>query len=298
MAYFITYDADRPKGMPPICLFSDLNHPPRRDYIKHLPYSEEDSRRLGGRVQAYSFWTSPDPTKPPIQVGASPDRTADGAALFGYAFKSAWEPDESDAAAEAYRHPHSFYFSGFPGDPPNAPIVSQYFTKFAMIKPDPAQTWDVVAKLIGSNQPVPACSLFGPTSGDPLGAAGSPWPGPERMEGSTARARAWRMRRHDRAGTGGHSGGPAGPGSAGITAVNRRRSCSSGRVLAFAGGGPAWATVRPTAMYRPEVGRTGAGLMPGSSTSRPPCSISSPAGHRPCSLDCFGASSVGRRWHW
>jgi len=160
MAYFITYDVDRPKGMPPFCLFSDLNHPPRRDYIKHLPYSAEDSQRLGGRVQAYSFWASPDPTKPPIQVGASPDRSTDGAALFGYAFKSTWEPDEFDKTAEPYRHPHSFYFSGFPADPPDAPIVSQYFTKFAMIKPDPAKTWDLVAKLI-SGKPAPACNLFG-----------------------------------------------------------------------------------------------------------------------------------------
>jgi hypothetical protein len=167
MAYFITCDEDRPKGMPRVCFFSNLNHPPRRDYIKHLPYSAEDSRRLGGRVQAYSFWASPDPAKPPIQVGASPDRTADGAALFGYAFKSDWEPDAFDKA-ESYRHPHSFYFSGFPGDPPNAPIVSQYFTRFAMIKPDPAQTWDVVAELI-DGQTVPVCNLFGPT-----GAAADP----------------------------------------------------------------------------------------------------------------------------
>ena len=57
-----------PAGMPPICLFSDLNHPPRRDFIKHLPYSPGDSQRLGGRVQAYSFWTNPDASKPPIQI--------------------------------------------------------------------------------------------------------------------------------------------------------------------------------------------------------------------------------------
>jgi hypothetical protein len=158
-AYFITYDQDRPKGMPPICLFSDLNHPPRRDFIKHLPYSRGDSQQLGGRVQGYSFWTNPDPNKPPVQVGASPDRTADGAILFGYAFESTWEPDAADKAAAAYRHPHSFYFSGYPLTPPNAPIVSQNYIEFAMIRPDPATTWDLVAKT-AAGKPIPACSLF------------------------------------------------------------------------------------------------------------------------------------------
>jgi hypothetical protein len=159
-AYFITYEKDRPAGMPPICLFSDLNHPLRRDFIKHLPYSSGDSQRLGGRVQAYSFWTSPDPSKPPIQVGASPDKTADGGVLFGYAFRSAWEPDAAEATAAPYRHPHSFYFSGYPLSPPNAPIVSQFFTDFAMIRPDPAKTWDMVAELSGGRD-IPSCNLFG-----------------------------------------------------------------------------------------------------------------------------------------
>ena len=159
-AYFITYDKDRPAGMPPICLFSELNHPPRRDFIKHLPFSKGDSDQLGGRIQGYSFWTNPDPTKPPIQVGVSPDRTADGAVLFGYAFKSAWEPDAVDKEAAPYRHPHSFYFSGYPLTPPNAPMVAQIFTEFAMIRPDPANTWDLVAKLSGG-KPLPNCSLFG-----------------------------------------------------------------------------------------------------------------------------------------
>ena len=53
-AYFLTFEKDRPKGMPPICLFSELNHPPSRDFIKHLPYSLSDSQRLGGKVQGYS----------------------------------------------------------------------------------------------------------------------------------------------------------------------------------------------------------------------------------------------------
>lgn len=160
-AYFLTYDKDRPKGMTPICMFSDLNHPPRRDFIKHLPYSIGDSQRLGGRVQGYSFWTNPDPTKQPIQVGASPDRTADGAILFGYAFHSAWEPDAADRSAAPYRRPHSFYFSGYPLTPPHAPIVSQNFTEFAMIRPNPAETWDLVAKFSGGEAIPPACKLFG-----------------------------------------------------------------------------------------------------------------------------------------
>lgn len=157
--YFITYEKDRPEGMPSICLFSDLNHPPRRDFIKHLPYSEGDSQRLDGRIQGYSFWTNPDPNKPPIQVGVSPDRTADRAILFGYAFHSTWEPDAFDKTALPYRHPHSFYFSGYPLDPPNAPIVSQNYTEFSMIRPNPAKTWDLVAAMSGGKE-IPSCHLF------------------------------------------------------------------------------------------------------------------------------------------
>jgi hypothetical protein len=160
-AYFLTYEKDRPKGMPPICMFSDLNHPPRRDFIKHLPYSPGDSQRLGGSVQGYSFWTNPDSTKPPIQVGASPDRTKDRAILFGYAFHSDYQPDAVVKSAPPYRHPHSFYFSGYPLDPPNAPIVSQNYTEFAMIRPDPAETWDLVAKYSAGHPIPPACNLFG-----------------------------------------------------------------------------------------------------------------------------------------
>ena len=159
-AFFITYDSDRPKGMPPICLFSDLNWSPRRDFIKHLPYSKGDSERLGGRVQAYSFWTNSEAGKPPMQVGVSPDRTADGGILFGYAFNSTWQPDAAEKSAKPYRHPHSFYFSGYPGTPPNAPIVSQNYTEFAMIRPDPAKTWDLVANL-SQGLELPTCKLFG-----------------------------------------------------------------------------------------------------------------------------------------
>jgi hypothetical protein len=159
-AYFLTYEKDRPKGMLPICLFSNLNHPPRRDFIKHLPYSRGDSERLGGRVQGYSFWTSPDDRKLPIQTGASPDRTQEGGVLFGYAFYSKWEADGADPTAKPYRHAHSFYFSGRPTNPPNAPIVSQYFTDYLMIKPDPAKTWDLVRQFAGGKE-IPSCNLFG-----------------------------------------------------------------------------------------------------------------------------------------
>jgi len=40
-AYFVTYD-DRPKWMPPVCVFSLDNAPPARDFVKHLPYSKQD----------------------------------------------------------------------------------------------------------------------------------------------------------------------------------------------------------------------------------------------------------------
>lgn len=167
-AYFLTYEKDRPKGMPPICLFSPLNHPPRRDFIKHLPYSSGDSQKLGGRIQGYSFWTNPDRSKPPIQVGVSPDRTADGAILFGYAFYSEYTADAGELCVPPYRHPQSFYFSGFPGNPPNAPIVSQNYTEFAMIRPNPGETWDQVARASGG-KPIPnLCDLFGSSAADTI----------------------------------------------------------------------------------------------------------------------------------
>jgi hypothetical protein len=70
-AFFVTYSQDQPKGMPPVCLFSQLNHPPRPDFISHLPYSPGDSARLGNRVQGYSFWVEGASGKP-IQVGVQP----------------------------------------------------------------------------------------------------------------------------------------------------------------------------------------------------------------------------------
>jgi hypothetical protein len=47
--------------------------------------------------------------------------------------------------------------------PANAPIVSQNYTNFAMIKPDPKTTWDQVNKL--DPKTLPACQLFNPPSG-------------------------------------------------------------------------------------------------------------------------------------
>jgi hypothetical protein len=161
-AFFVTYDQDRPKWMPPVCLFSPLNHPPRTDFISHLPYSPDDSARLKNRVQGYSFWIDAASGKP-IQVGVSPDRTNDRAIMFGYAFASAPTSDRIDRTAKPYRHPQSFYFSGYPLAPANAAIVSQNYTNFAIIKPDPAKTWDIVGKL--DSKTLPPCQLVNPPSG-------------------------------------------------------------------------------------------------------------------------------------
>lgn len=175
IAYFVTYPSDRPKGMPPVCLFSDVNHPPRQDFIIHLPYSRADSERLHGRIQGYSFWVS-GKTGKPIQVGVSPDRTAEKAIMFGYAFWSTSTDDRAGTAQVSYRHPQSFYFSGYPGTPPNAPIVSQNYTDFAMTKPDPKQTWDQVAGLDPSS--LPRCQLFNAPSSALSAAAGVEKPYP------------------------------------------------------------------------------------------------------------------------
>jgi hypothetical protein len=159
IAFFVTYKQDRPKGMPPVCLFSPLNHPPRTDFISHLPYSPGDSAQLNDRVQGYSFWVDAASGKP-IQTGVSPDRTSDGAIMFGYDFASTPTPDRVDKSAKPYRHPQSFYFSGYPLPPANAPMVSQNYTSFAMIKPDPKTTWDLVSKL--DPKALPPCQLFNP----------------------------------------------------------------------------------------------------------------------------------------
>lgn len=129
-AYFLRYE-DRPAGTPKCCQFSLKNHPPRTDFIKHLPYNKEKSTHIGGTVQAYS-----------MEVGAKPPKI-----LFGYSFEATPTPDSYDKTAAPYRHPQSFFFSGYPGTPPDAPIVSQNYTDFRMQRPDPSQTWDQVAQM-------------------------------------------------------------------------------------------------------------------------------------------------------
>lgn len=132
-AYFLRYD-DRPAGTPQCCQFSLHNHPPRRDFIKHLPYNARQSGHLGGSIQAYSR-----------VVGQQK-------ILFGYAFyKTATSDNPSDPKAPRYRHPQSFFFSGYPLAPPDAPIVSQNYTNFRADRPDPAKTWDRVAEMCTPN---------------------------------------------------------------------------------------------------------------------------------------------------
>lgn len=143
-AYFLTYEQNRPEGMPACCLFSPENHPPRRDFVKHLPYSAADSARVDG-IQAYALST-PGPGGAPI--------------LFGYAFESAYRTDPGLPDQEAYRHPFAFYFSGAPTTPPDAPIVSQNYTNFSAIQPDPSETWDLVGQMCSA--PLPNCALFSP----------------------------------------------------------------------------------------------------------------------------------------
>jgi len=108
-AFFVTYD-DRPSWMPPVCLFSPHNHPPERDFIKHLPYAVGDSRQLNFAVQGYSFWVSQSGAI--MQTGAAPDQTQNGGILFGYAFDSQPTPDRMKGEPP-YRHPQSFYFLVF-----------------------------------------------------------------------------------------------------------------------------------------------------------------------------------------
>ncbi|AXK54104.1 hypothetical protein [Pseudomonas protegens] len=142
-AYFLTYPEDRPKDMPACCLFSPMNHPPRRDFIKHLPYSAARSQHLDGSVQAYALELKPGKGSPPI--------------LFGYAF---YKQATSDGPGQpAYQHPQSFYFSG-DASVANAPIVSQNYRNWSNAKPDPAKTWDQVAKMCPVNPP--DCQLFTP----------------------------------------------------------------------------------------------------------------------------------------
>jgi|GEM_PF-626936 len=156
-AFFVTYEKDRPAGMPPVCLFSKFNHPPKRDFISHLPYAKGDSTQIGPGGQGYSFWVSAADGKP-VQTGVSPDRTADQDIMFGYGF----------APGDGKIMPQSFYFSGYPLPPANAPFVSQNYVDFKVVKPNPAETWDQVNKLDPAR--LPQCQLFDPPPNPKLAA--------------------------------------------------------------------------------------------------------------------------------
>jgi hypothetical protein len=94
-----------------------------------------------------------------------------GAILFGYASMSKPEPDRAERTAQPYRHPQSFYFSGYPLPPTNAPMVSQNHRDFAMIWPDPKTTWNTVSKL--NSKSLPPCQLFNPPPSAAANVAGA-----------------------------------------------------------------------------------------------------------------------------
>ncbi|MEN3748400.1 hypothetical protein TPR58_14590 [Sphingomonas sp. HF-S3] len=147
-AYFVAGEG-RPDWMPKLCLFSGMNHPPRRDFVSHLPYSKEDSARIGPGGQGYSFWVNAV-NGYVMQVGASPDLTEQGGILFGYGF-------QTNAKGEVM--PQSFYFSGYPFAPANAPYVSQNYVNFASTQPS-QDVWSEVAGIDPTT--LPACQLFQP----------------------------------------------------------------------------------------------------------------------------------------
>lgn len=160
-AYFLRYE-NITADTPACCQFSLDNHPPRRDFIKHLPYDAKQSAHLGNTLQAYSIVVEPHDI------------------LFGYAFFNQPAPDTFDTSAPPYRHPQSFFFSGFfvphTETPPNAPIVSQNYTNFRMQRPDPAKTWDEVARVCTGD--IQWCCLFPddcPKGKSTVGAAAPTW---------------------------------------------------------------------------------------------------------------------------
>jgi hypothetical protein len=75
--------------------------------------------------------------------------------LFGYAF----------APVNGKMRPQSFYFSGVPVPPPNAPFVAQVYQGFEETKPDPAKTWSQVSSLDPSK--LPACEVMGAAQSKP-----------------------------------------------------------------------------------------------------------------------------------
>src|SRR4051812_37259627 len=115
-AYFLRYD-DRPPGTPPCCQFSLKNHPPRRNFIKHLPYNAQDSTHLNGTPGLF--------LRRPAEPAGDPLRLR---------LLQRGDARQRRPEAEPYRHPQSFYFSGYyTGDPERSaerPIVSQNYTDF------------------------------------------------------------------------------------------------------------------------------------------------------------------------
>ena len=91
-AYFLRY-ADQPRARRSAASSPD-NHPPRRDFIKHLPYNAEQSTHLNGSVQAYSRIVQP------------------GSILFGYAFYK--QPTRDGGKGAPYRHSQSFFSPAIP----------------------------------------------------------------------------------------------------------------------------------------------------------------------------------------
>ncbi|WP_157871983.1 hypothetical protein [Gloeothece verrucosa] len=140
-AYFLRYDDQNPNQKPNICFFSPYNHPPRTDFIKHLPYNTEESTHLNNSLQAYS-----------IRVP-----NGDQDILFGYAFNKNSTGDSFNKSAKPYRHPQSFYFSGDPNPEPNAPIVSQNYTNFRMEQPEPLM-WKEIVEILPPK--LESCCLF------------------------------------------------------------------------------------------------------------------------------------------
>jgi hypothetical protein len=199
MAFFVVGD-DRPTWMKDrVCIFSNKNHPPERDFIKHLPYAKQDGDHLKIKVLGYSFWVNHD-TGQFIRAGVSPDLTDDGGTLFGYAFEAAPRLDSADQDAAPYQHPQSFYFSGDPGQPyPDAPIVSQNYTDFAMRKPPPS-TWEEVSKLDPTK--LLPCHLFDHVEDAGAPDAGGPPPSAEMSSASrTAKEKKRGPRKHRTWGT-------------------------------------------------------------------------------------------------
>lgn len=146
-AFFFADDDRRPDHVPEACLFSPLNYAPARDFVSHLPYSAGDSARIGEGGQGYSFWVSAVDGRV-LRVGASPDQTGKAGILFGYGF------ERTDDGA---MRPHSFYFSGYPLPPADAPMVSQNYVGFGATQPD-ASIWEKAESQ--DIDALPVCNLF------------------------------------------------------------------------------------------------------------------------------------------